>query len=112
VKKTTIQLVDDLTGEVIESGGGRSVTFSLEGKSYEIDLNNAGISRLQSALAPFISAARVTASSGRRSGGGSGARSNSAELQAIRQWARSHGHAVSDRGRISASIREAYAKAH
>ena len=30
----------------------------------------------------------------------------------IREWARENGHAVSDRGRIAASVIEAYEKAH
>ena len=36
------------------------------------------------------------------------ARSNREETHAIREWARQNGHKVSDRGRISKSVIEAY----
>jgi hypothetical protein len=34
--------------------------------------------------------------------------SNREDTAAIREWARAHGHNVSDRGRISKSVMEAY----
>jgi hypothetical protein len=36
------------------------------------------------------------------------AMSNREDTAAIRAWARAHGHKVSDRGRISKSVMEAY----
>ena len=37
-RKIVHQLVDDLDGTVLEPGEGESVIFSVDGKSYEIDL--------------------------------------------------------------------------
>ena len=34
------------------------------------------------------------------------------QVAVIREWARSHGHQVSERGRISATVRAAYDAAH
>ena len=34
------------------------------------------------------------------------------DLSAVRAWARANGHQVSDRGRVSAAVQEAYDKAH
>lgn len=108
MKKQITQLVDDLDGTVLEDGNGSTVRFSLEGRTYEIDLSDANVDKLRSALAPFISAGRSVAGSGRTSGGSRRSRSNSGDLAAIRSWAQSNGYSVGDRGRISAEVREAY----
>ena len=118
-RQMTVRFVDDLDGS--EASG--TVDFGLDGRRYEIDLSEVNAARLREALAPFIGAARTAGgrrSAGRRSGSGRGARQSVAgaqgtparssreETAAIRQWARDHGHQVSDRGRISKSVMEAY----
>ena len=45
-----------------------------------------------------------------RAGGRSAGRTR--DLGAVREWARSNGYKVSDRGRISAEVQEAYDKAN
>lgn len=57
-KRQFTQLVDDLDGLVIHEGG-RTISFGLEGKSFEIDLSPANVDALHAALAPFVEAARV-----------------------------------------------------
>jgi len=105
-QKTVIQLVDDLDGSAL-TDEGRTVTFALEGVSYEIDLSQAHVDELTDALAPYVSAARKV--SGRKSAArASGSKSDPAELQKIREWAKNNGHIVSSRGRISAAVRDAY----
>ncbi|MBS0024453.1 histone-like nucleoid-structuring protein Lsr2 [Microbacterium paraoxydans] len=110
------QLVDDIDGSVLEVGEGETVHFSLNGTSYEIDLNTAHAEELRAALEPYISA-------GRRAGTGSSsasARSTSArkrparnpEVAAIRAWANENGYTLSERGRIPAPILDAYKAAH
>jgi hypothetical protein len=47
---------------------------------------------------------------GRRRSQGAGAEKD--QIKAIRDWARSKGLTVSERGRISAEVQEAYNKAH
>jgi hypothetical protein len=49
------RLVDDIDG----SHAVTTVSFSLDGDSYEIDLSESHLSALQQALAPFVSAARA-----------------------------------------------------
>ena len=39
-QRVITQLVSDLTGEEIEDGEGRTVTFGLEGAEYSIDLTD------------------------------------------------------------------------
>jgi hypothetical protein len=49
------RLVDDIDG----SQAVTTLSFSLDGHSYEIDLSESHLSALQEALAPFITAARA-----------------------------------------------------
>ena len=59
-RKVIRQLVDDIDGSVLEPGEGETVLFALEGKSYEIDLNDSDAAALREAFAPFIEAGRRT----------------------------------------------------
>lgn len=110
-QKVNIILVDDLD----ESEAAETVSFGLDGTSYEIDLNDAHAAELREALAGYLGHARkVPSSSGRRAtrkpvaaAGASGA-----SAADIRIWAREAGHVVPERGRIPAEIREAYDAAH
>lgn len=60
-KKHIMQTIDDLDGSVIEDG--TTVTFSLEGRSYEIDLASDNADKLRDAFGPYITAARPVGSS-------------------------------------------------
>ncbi|QPL05291.1 MULTISPECIES: histone-like nucleoid-structuring protein Lsr2 [Actinomyces] len=106
-QKTQIILVDDVDG----SEATQTITFALDGVSYEIDLNDEHAAALRESIEEWSSKARRIA--GRRTPGTRRRRSSSAgETQRIREWARERGMEVSDRGRISAEIRAAYEKAH
>lgn len=112
-RKIIHQLVDDIDGTVLDAGAGETVSFSLDGTAYEIDVSDQNAAELRDAFAPFISAgrsvstARSSSAKPRRSAGGS-----SHDLAAVRAWARDNGLAVSERGRIAASVLEAYDAAH
>ncbi len=54
-KTVIVKLTDDLDG----GDADESVTFALEGRTYEIDLSAANAVRLREALRPFIERARV-----------------------------------------------------
>lgn len=106
-QKVNIVLVDDIDG----SEASQTVSFGLDGTSYEIDLSDKNAKALRDALAGYVGHAR-------KSGGGRGRarRSTSTSLgpssKQIRDWARSNGHEVSDRGRVSAEVRQAFDAAH
>lgn len=107
-QKTQVILVDDVDG----SEATQTITFALDGVSYEIDLNDEHAAALRESLEEWTTKARRTAgrrSSGRRRSAGA---ASSGETQRIREWAREQGLEVSDRGRISAEVREAYEAAH
>ena len=103
------QLVDDLDGTVLDAGEGETVLFSLDGIAYEVDLTEEHASALRGALEPYVAVARSISS---RSSGSTSPRarrkSSQQDVGAIRQWARDNGHQVSERGRVPATVVEAY----
>jgi hypothetical protein len=106
-RQTTVTLVDDLDGSEAEE----QVEFSVDGRTYEIDLSTGNASRLRDVLAPYISAARRTGA--RRSAAPPPrASSDRAQNQAIREWALAQGMKVSERGRIPTNVLTAYHGAH
>ncbi|WP_460516654.1 histone-like nucleoid-structuring protein Lsr2 [Humibacter antri] len=108
-KKTTVVLVDDIDGVEIENGKGETIFFALDGVSYEIDLNDANARELRDAFRRFQDAGRRSFHGGRSASASSRSSRNSKEdLGAAREWLRSHGHKVSDRGRIPAALLEEY----
>ncbi|MBO3143004.1 histone-like nucleoid-structuring protein Lsr2 [Dermatophilus congolensis] len=109
-KKVEVTLIDDMDGGKADE----VVKFELDGVQYEIDLSaeNAGI--LRSELADWVAKAhRVSGRRTTKSKAKAGDTARSPELlQNIRQWARAQGHEVKDRGRIPASLEQAYREAH
>ena len=114
---TTVTMVDDIDG----SAATETVSFALDGASYEIDLNDKNAKKLRDAVANFVAHGRRI-DGGRRStgrakavrGGRSRARTapDREQTAAIREWARGQGYEVSDRGRLSAAIVQAFEEAH
>jgi hypothetical protein len=109
-QRTTVIVTDDLDG----SEGANTITFAYEGIEYAVDLSESNSKKLKKALDPYISAARKTGGkrpSGRRSTAAAG-RSSSSDTAAIREWARSQGLQVSERGRVPQSLRDQYSAAN
>jgi hypothetical protein len=108
-QKVNIVLVDDIDG----SDATQTVSFGLDGTSYEIDLNDAHAGELREALAGYVGHARKVTGGRRRSGGTRSTASTSAHSPAeVREWARSNGYDVPSRGRIPADVRQAFDAAH
>jgi hypothetical protein len=118
-QKVQVILVDDVDG----GEASETVSFSLDGVSYEIDVSESNASALRDALAPWVGhARRVGGRSGGSSSGGGRAKSSGGsgrsrgnskfDLTDVRSWARENGFQVSDRGRVSGEVLAAYEKAH
>jgi hypothetical protein len=108
-QKVTVQLVDDIDGGPAEE----TVSFSLDGVSYEIDLSSGNAAAFRDGLARYVGTARRVgsrASAGRASGRRRAQGDN--RTAQIREWARANGQKVNERGRIPATVVEAYEKAH
>jgi hypothetical protein len=107
-QKVNIVLVDDLDG----SEATETVTFGLDGTTYEIDLSKQHAGGLREALAPFVAHARKVAG-GRRGRRGTTSTTNlGPSPRLVRDWARSNGYEVSDRGRVPADVIAAYEAAN
>ncbi|WP_067354809.1 histone-like nucleoid-structuring protein Lsr2 [Microbacterium hydrocarbonoxydans] len=107
------QLVDDIDGSVLEVGEGETVHFSLNGTSYEIDLNAEHAEEMRKAFEPYISAGRRAGSAGAvRASAPRKRPGRNPEVAAIRAWANDNGYTLSERGRIPAPVVEAYNAAH
>ncbi|QCW49685.1 Lsr2 family protein [Nocardioides dongxiaopingii] len=104
-QKVNIILVDDIDG----SEATETVTFGLDGASYEIDLNDDHAQELREALAGYVGNARRVAGS-RRGPRKSSAPADTGGTSAaeVRDWARSNGFDVPERGRIPGAVREAF----
>ncbi len=116
-RKVQVILSDDLDEDV---PADETVSFSLDGTNYEIDLSEKNAKELRDAFSRYVQAARKVSRGGgsRASGGGrsratgGGGRMDREQAGALREWARKNGHNVSDRGRIPASVVDAYEAAH
>jgi Lsr2 len=104
---TTTEFIDDLDG----SSATGTVSFSFDGTNYEIDLSKRNKTAMEKAFKPYIDHARKarTVRSRRTQSGTSGRRQ---DITAVRSWAKENGFEVSDRGRISQEITDAYKAAH
>lgn len=107
-QKTIVQLIDDID----QGSAEETVSFALDGTSYEIDLSAKNAGKLRDALAVYIANARRSGRAGTRPGTaprrGRAGRGDREQTQAIREWARKNGHKVGEKGRIPAHILEAY----
>jgi hypothetical protein len=106
-KRVSVTLVDDTDG----SNADETVSFALDGVSYEIDLSNHNADKLRNSLATWIGFA--TRSGGRKAAPKATGRSaGRRDLSAVREWARANGYQVSERGRVAADVQAAYDKAN
>ncbi|MDN3296426.1 Lsr2 family protein [Streptomyces ficellus] len=120
-QRVVVTLFDDIDG----GEAAETVTFGLDGKSYEIDLNPANAKKLRKALAPYLAAGRKQSGAGNGAGSSSGGGGSAngrprasytrtalePDPAAVRAWAQSHKLAVPARGRIPKHVYEAFREA-
>lgn len=104
-QRVITQLVDDIDGKEIADGAGETVSFALDGVAYEIDLSAKNADAFRGLLQKHIDVARRI---GRKSGSAGKRLQIGPTASEIRDWARSNGMTVPDRGRIPAGVREAF----
>jgi hypothetical protein len=100
-QKIQTLFIDDIDGSEAEG----TVRFGLDGAEYEIDLNAKHADALRKALAQYVDAAR-RGSGTRRPVRGGGRRPSASGLNSteVRDWAKSQGMDVKDRGRVPAEL--------
>ena len=110
--QTVTTLVDDSDGS---TEGVVTCAFGLGDSQFEIDLSPDHRDELENALTKFIEYARPV--SGQKPArqprqSNKQAAADREQTHAIRLWAKENGHEVSERGRISKAVIEAYHAAH
>lgn len=103
-QNTQIIYVSDMSGETITDNDAPSLSFGWDGADYSIDLTAKEAEKFHKAIEPYLNAATKVSAKGRGAKKGA-AKSNAAE---VRAWAQSNGIDVPDRGRIPASVLDAY----
>lgn len=110
-QRTHIVVEDDITGGLITDNDAPTVTFALDGTTYEIDLNDKNQEKLRKALAPYVAAGRKVGKAPARRGAGKAA-STGPKPSEVREWAVAQGMDVPARGRIPLEVSNAYEAAH
>jgi hypothetical protein len=111
-QRTILELVDDLDGGKADE----TVIFALDGVEFEIDLSADNAARLRDAFAEFVGHARRTG--GRKQRGASPVKAvvtsgnGKPDTQAVREWARSQGENVAERGRVPQALVIRFQEAH
>jgi Lsr2 len=109
-QRTILELVDDLDGGKADE----TVVFALDGVEYEIDLSEENAASLRDAFAEFVGHARRTG--GRKQRGAATLKAVSTngkpDTQAVREWARSQGETVAERGRVPQALVMRFQEAH
>ena len=103
-QKIQTLFIDDIDGSEAEG----TVRFALDGAEYEIDLNAKHADELRKLLSRYIDAARRSGSNGSaaRRSARTGRRTAASGLNTteVREWAKSQGIEVKDRGRVPAEL--------
>jgi hypothetical protein len=109
VTRTRVVKIDDLDGKDLD-GDANAIAFSVRGVDYTIDLSDKNAEKFDKALEPFVNAAQKVG--GRRLSRRGKALNPPGTLHAVREWGKAQGLKVSDRGRVSREVRDAYEAAH
>jgi hypothetical protein len=118
-QKVQVLITCDLDEDEVEAA--ETVTFGHNGATYELEMCQQHLDEFNNWISEYVAAARRvgTPARTRRAAGsapaprrrpsrGPRAARGGGDIGAIREWARANGFAVSDRGRISRAVREAY----
>src|SRR5215472_4968467 len=100
--RVDVQLEDDLTGGPADE----TIQFSLDGRSYEIDLNSRHAAEFRHRLVPFTEHARPARPQRQRVTVRSAA--SRERSRQIRLWAEQRGFALSPHGRLPGNVIEEY----
>ncbi len=106
-QKVQVVLIDDIDG----GPAVETVSFSIDGTKYEIDVNAENAAQLRADVEKWTANARKVSTPG-RGRRATVQRKSRSDAHAVREWARSQGMEVPDRGRVSQELRDAYDAAH
>lgn len=109
-RRIQVVIDDDISG----GNADETVTFGLDGVSYEIDLNERNAAKLRAALQPYLAAGRKVGATTKRTRTPKSTKAKAAPSRTaeIRAWAVANSVPVSARGRVGADVLARYEAAH
>lgn len=110
-KRVIEVLTSDLSGDDL-GDDGQTIEFSYQGVDYSIDLTKAEANDFDKAVTTYTRHARRVGGRKKRTPAPTSTPTAKEKTHAVREWARHNGYTVSDRGRISQEVQEAYDAAH
>lgn len=105
-QRQTVTYVSDLSGKEIVNNDAPTLSFGWGGDEYNIDLTSDEAEKFYKVLSPYLDAA-TKVSKAKRGTAKKSVQSGPTAAD-IRAWAQQNGHAVPERGRIPAEVREAF----
>jgi hypothetical protein len=113
VEEVIVTMTDDIDG----GRATETITFALEGASYQIDLSKRNADGLRRSLKPYIEAGRRIRRASKSRGAENTRRSASAVSEGydraeVRAWAKSHRIKVAPRGRIANNVVERWLRSN
>jgi nucleoid-associated protein Lsr2 len=102
-EKVAQKVIRDLVSDLDDVPADETVSFSLDGQGYEIDLSAGQAQEMRAELGPYVERARRQPRSQRRK-----RRASRDDLPDIRRFAAARGLPVKDRGKIPDRITEEY----
>jgi len=100
VQRVVVQKTDDING----TDAAETISFALDGTTYEIDLNTANAEALREAIRPYAAAARRVGRVGRNANVSVRASAPGYDPKAVRAWAASNKVEMPARGRIPLTV--------
>ena len=99
MQKVETVRTDDLDGSAADS----TIRFGLDGAEYEIDLNEEHADTFRESVQQFIASARKVSGT-RRAAGRPRRSATGVDSTRVREWARSQGLPVKERGRVPSDL--------
>ena len=109
-QRTNVVYVSDLSGTEIADNDAPTVHFSYDGTEYSIDLTSKEAEKFYKDMQPYLEAATKVTS--KRNGTKRSTTKTGPNPADVRGWAKENGIDVPDRGRIPASVMDAYNSAN
>ncbi|MGI9007648.1 MAG: histone-like nucleoid-structuring protein Lsr2 [Streptosporangiaceae bacterium] len=100
MQKVETVRTDDLDGSAADS----TIRFGLDGAEYEIDLNDEHASTFRESVQQYIAAARKVSGTRRAAGARPRRAPAGTDSTQVREWARSQGLPVKERGRVPSDL--------
>lgn len=97
MQRVNVTMIDDLDGHSLAT---ETITFTIQGKHYEIDLSRENANKFREDLAPWMAAARPVTGEPATVETSAPVLKPTVSPSAVRAWAVSQGQPISMRGRL------------